>query len=161
MNEEREHMDEQTYLDRMQAAEQVLYRVACTLLDSEADRRDAMQETALRAWEKRDTLRQEQYFQTWAVRIMINVCRTMHRQRRRMTVTEDVGDRPAPQGDPELRLALDALPERYRLPLVLHYLEGLSVEEIARTLRMPAGTVKFNLHQARKALRVELEGKEA
>ena len=92
---------------------------------------------------------------------MINVCRTMHRQRRRMTVTEDVGDRPAPQGDPELRLALDALPERYRLPLVLHDLEGFSVTEIARTLRMPAGTVKFNLHQARKALRVELDGKEA
>ena len=161
MNKEREHMDEQTYLDGMRAAEQVLYRVACTLLDGEADRRDAMQETALRAWEKRDTLRQKQYFQTWAVRIMINVCHSMHRQRRRMTVTEDVGDRPAPQGDPELRLALDALPERYRLPLVLHYLEGFSVEEIARTLRMPAGTVKFNLHQARKALRVELDGKEA
>ena len=161
MNEEREHMDEQTYLDRMRAAEQVLYRVACTLLDSEAYRRDAMQETALRAWEKRDTLRQEQYFQTWAVRIMINVCRTMHRQRRRMTVTEDVGERPAPQGDTELRLALEALPERYRLPLVLHYLMGFSVEDIARTLRMPSGTVKYRLHQARKALRVELDGEEA
>ena len=78
-----------------------------------------------------------------------------------MTVTEDVGERPAPQGDTELRLALDALPERYRLPLVLHYLEGFSVEDIARTLRMPSGTVKYRLHQARKALRVELDGEEA
>ena len=153
MNEEREHMDEQTYLDRMQAAEQVLYRVACTLLDSEADRRDAMQETALHAWEKRDTLRQEQYFQTWAVRIMINVCRTMHRQRRRMTVTEDVGDRPAPQGDPELRLALDALPERYRLPLVLHYLEGMDYAQTARALGITQNAVRGRLSRGRAALK--------
>ena len=47
-----------------------------------------------------------------------------------------------------------------RAPLVLHYLEGFSLEEIARVQRVPLGTVKYRLHQARKALRVEMNGKE-
>ena len=64
---------------------------------------------------------------------------------------------------PELADALEALPEKLRLPLTLHYLEGFSVEEIARILRIPAGTVKSRLHQARSQLRVqwlETEGDE-
>lgn len=156
-----EAMNEQIYLARLQEAEQTLYHVACTLLSSESDRRDAMQETALRTWQHRDKLREERYFTTWAVRILINVCRGQQRAQQRMIPTDAVSDSPAPSGDPELRLMLEGLPERLRLPLVLHYLEGFSVEEIARSLGIPAGTVKYRLHQARKLLRIELtEGKE-
>lgn len=155
-------MNEQTYLDLMRQAEDVLYHVACTLLRSEADRKDAMQETALRAWEKRHTLREERYFQTWCVRIMMNVCHSMHRKGRQVVTMEQLPEGTAPCADPELRMILDALPEKHRLPLVLHYLEGFSVEEIARAMGIPTGTAKYRLHQARKALRIELdEGKEA
>ena len=54
----REAMDEQTFLTHLQAAENTLYHVACTLLRSEADRCDALQDTALRAWQHRNSLRQ-------------------------------------------------------------------------------------------------------
>ncbi len=150
-------MNEQTYLDLMRQAEGVLYHVACTLLRDEADRRDAMQETALRAWEKRRTLREERYFQTWCVRIMMNVCHSMYRKGRQTVTMERMPERPVRCEEPELRMVLDALPEKHRLPLVLHYLEGFSVEEIARVMGVPAGTVKYRLHQARKALRIELD----
>lgn len=160
MDESERRMDEQTYLARMKAAERMLYRVACAMLTSDSDRRDAMQETALRAWEKRNTLRDERFFQTWCVRIMINVCRSMLRQKRRILLTDKTVEQPSLQGDTELRMILDAMPAHHRLPLVLHYLEGFSVEEIARAMGLPAGTVKYCLHQARKALRVELDGKE-
>lgn len=149
-------MDAQTYLEQMQAAEGTLYRVACAMLQQETDRRDAMQETALRAWEKRNTLRQEKYFQTWAVRIMINVCRDMYRQKNRTQLTEISADPAALQPDQELWMTVETLPEKQRLPLILYYREGFSMEDIARTLKMPVGTVKFRLHQGRKALRVEL-----
>ena len=49
------------------------------------------------------------------------------------------------------------LPEKYRIPVLLFYMEQLSVKEIASILSLPAGTVKSRLHQARKLLEKELE----
>jgi len=63
------------YTDRM-------YRIARTILRNDEDCRDAMQEAALRAWEKRYTLREEKYFGTWLIRILINECRNIQRKRR-------------------------------------------------------------------------------
>ena len=155
-------MDEQTFLTYLQAAENTLYHVACTLLRSEADRCDALQDTALRAWQHRNSIRQTEYFTTWAVRILINVCRSMARKQGRMVPTDTLQERPAPEEDTELHLVLDAMPERHRLPLVLFYLEGFSIQEVARTLGIPTGTAKYRLHQARKALKLEItDGKEA
>ena len=55
---------------------------------------------------------------------------------------------------------LDNLPDTLRLPVVLYYLDGLTVAETAQALGVPVGTVKFRLHQARKKLRVELDAPE-
>lgn len=154
-------MDEQVWLEQMRAAETSLYHVACAILDSETDRRDAMQETALRAWEHRRSLRNEAYFKTWVTRIAVNVCRDTLRKNRRMTPVETLPESPAPESPTELYATIESLPERLRLPLVLYYLEGYSVEETARALGVPSGTVKFRLHEARKALRIELDGEEA
>lgn len=128
-------MNEATWIEKMRAVEGTLYHVTCAMLREEYDRRDAMQETALRAWEKQSTLRREEYFGTWAVRICINVCK-------------------------DFRLMLDNLPDTLRLPVVLYYLDGLTVAETAQALGVPVGTVKFRLHQARKKLRVELDAPE-
>lgn len=54
---------------------------------------------------------------------------------------------------------LDNLPDTLRLPVVLYYLDGLTVAETAQALGVPVGTVKFRLHQARKKLRVELDAR--
>ena len=154
-------MDEQVWVERMREAETSLYHVACAILDSETDRRDAMQETALRAWEHRRSLRNERYFKTWVTRIAVNVCRDALRKNRRMVPVETLPEGPAPESPMELYATIESLPERLRLPLVLYYLEGYSVEETARALGLPSGTVKFRLHEARKALRIELDGEEA
>ena len=154
-------MDDQVWVERMREAETSLYHVACAILSSEADRRDAMQETALRAWEHRRSLRNEAYFKTWVTRIAVNVCRDVLRKNRRIVPVETLPESPAPESPTELYATIESLPERLRLPLVLYYLEGYSVEETARALGVPSGTVKFRLHEARKALRIELDGEEA
>ena len=70
-------------------------------------------------------------------------------------------DRPAPEnGDEEMRMLLEGLPEKQRVPLVLHYLEGFSLEEIAKIQHVTLPLVKYRMRQARKALRVEWNGKE-
>ncbi len=133
-----------------------LYRIASTQLPQRADREDAVQECLRKAWEKRNSLRDERYLQTWVIRILLNECHTMQR---RMARTLPEADVPADGGDRQehpLRDALAALEERYRLPIVLHYIEGYSVAEAARMLRVPQGTVKTWLARGRRALKAIL-----
>lgn len=154
-------MEERPFTQKLLESEPLLYRIACALLRSEADRQDAMQETALKAWKSRASLREEQYFRTWISRIMVNECHNLHRKNSRYVPVEELPDRPAPDsGEQETRLMLESLPEKQRVPLVLHYLEGFSLEEIARVQHISLPLVKYRMHQARKALRVEWNGKE-
>lgn len=60
---------------------QTLYRVSCSQLSLEADREDAVQETLRRAWEKRASLKNERYLQTWVIRILLNVCHDIQREK--------------------------------------------------------------------------------
>ena len=154
-------MEERPFTQKLLESEPMLYRIACALLRSEADRQDAMQETALKAWKNRASLREEQYFRTWISRIMVNECHNLHRKNSRYVPMEELPDRPAPDsGEQETRLMLESLPQKQRVPLVLHYLEGFSLEEIARVQHISLALVKYRMHQARKALRVEWNGKE-
>ena len=154
-------LEERPFTQKLLESEPMLYRIACALLRSEADRQDAMQETALKAWKNRASLREEQYFRTWISRIMVNECHNLHRKNSRYVPVEELPDRPAPDsGEQETRLMLESLPEKQRVPLVLHYLEGFSLEEIARVQHISLALVKYRMHQARKALRVEWNRKE-
>ena len=137
-----------------------LYRVSCGLLQSEADREDAVQETILRAWEKLHTLKHEEFFRTWVVRILINECRGIGRLRSRVIPIEELpADEAAPSDEQmrELRRAVMALPDALRLPVILHYVEGYDLTEVGKILGIPAGTVKSRLSRARKQLKLELE----
>ena len=152
-------MDQDEFTRRLLASEQMLYRVSRTILRRDADCADAVQEAVARAWQHRETLREDAYFQTWLTRILINVCHSLQRQMGRIVLEEDPQARraQAPPPNPDVREALAALPPKLRLPVVLHYIEGFSLEEIARMTHAPVGTVKYRLHAARKRLRLELE----
>jgi len=133
-----------------------LYRVASTQLCQQADREDAVQECLRKAWEKRHRLRDERYLQTWVIRILLNECHTMRKRMARTLPSEDV---PAAEPASEtgvLKDALLSLEARYRTPILLHYIEGYSVAEVASILRVPQGTVKTWLARGRKALRDRL-----
>ena len=76
-------MDRQFFIASAQAMERSMYCIARSYLRCEADCEDALQNALLRAWEKRNTLREERYFRTWLTRILINSCKeTLRRQKR-------------------------------------------------------------------------------
>lgn len=152
-------MTKDEFTRRITAMTKTLYRVSYGLLRSEADREDAVQETILKAWEKLPALRQETYFQTWVVRILINECRAIGRHRSRIVSMEDIPltDPARPPEDRALRDAILNLPEGYRMAVILHYIEGFSVEETAGLMHAPVGTVKTWLYRARKNMKHELE----
>ena len=140
----------------------MLYRVARTILRNDEDCKDALQETVLKAWANRHKLRDRELFGTWITRILINECHTLGRRKRgvflREATREEIGEEPTSNApDPALHWALESLPEKLRLPLVLHYLEGYSYEEIAAMLHIPQSTVRSRLSRARNALRLEME----
>ena len=149
-------MDKELFLRELEKQSGMLYRVAFTILRDDHACEDALQETALKAWEKRHTLRQVQYFRTWVTRICINASRDIQRQNRRILPLEDMAAPAVPPPDPALDLALAALPDKLRLPLVLNVCEGMTYAEIASALRLPESTVRGRIHRAKAVLRKEL-----
>lgn len=153
-------MDKEEFTRAVLEYESTLYRVAKSMLGSEADCADAAQNALLRAWEKQHTLRDTAYFKTWLTRILINECRAMLRQRARFVPLEEeaVEGEIAPERDSGLYEAVMGLDVKYRVPFVLYYIEGFRTREIASMLKLPEGTVKTRLRRAREILRTELEG---
>lgn len=151
-------MDQDFFVRELEGRSAMLFRVAYTILRNPEDCRDAMQDAALKAWEKRRTLRHAEHFATWITRILINACYDQRRRRRRVISLEEMAAEPAFQPpDRALALALHALPEEMRLPLMLQYSEGMTYKEISRVLHLPESTVRGRIHRAKEALRKELE----
>ncbi len=145
-------MDERGFTSAVNQHRDMLYRVAYTILHNSEDCADVLQEALIKAWQKLDTLRDDARFRGWVVRIVVNCSRDMLR-RRKVRIFELTEDIPAPQAeDTHVDEALRLLDERLRLPLVLHYLEGMSVREIADALGLPQGTVKNRMYHGREKL---------
>ena len=154
-------VDEQTFVAEVRDMERTLYRVARGYLRSADECADAVQEALMKAWNKRQTVAPER-FRPWLTRIVINECMNIGRRKKRVHWVADVEpSEPISAPTPDLSDELSTLPEKLRTPLLLHYLEGFSLEEVALALRVPIGTVKSRLHLARKALRLELEKEDA
>jgi len=136
----------------------VLYRVSTTLLPQLCDREDAVQSAIEKAFQKRHHLRNDKALEAWLTRILINECYLLLRRRKREMLTADLPEREvAPDAQPDIYQLFTSLEEKYRLPMVLYYVEGYSVEEVSALLRLPKGTVKSRLHRGRRLLRDALD----
>ena len=156
--ETRETMDKQSFTQGVEQCSRMLYRVAMSYTGNPSDAADAVQEALLRAWNRRDTLRNEQYFATWLTRVLINECKTLIRKRRRMIPAAYPAESVSPPPDAyrpvfEALMRLDA---KYRVPLILHVLEGYSIRDVASMMHLSPGTVKTRIFRARTKLEKEV-----
>ena len=149
-------LDKEKFVSEIETHSGMLYRVAWSILRNDDDCKDAMQEAALKAWEKRNTLRETSYFRTWITKILINACYDTQRKRRRIVSLDSIPEIPISAPDPALAMALATLPEKLRLPLVLVFSEGMSYAEAAETLRLPVATIRGRIHRGKEQLRKEL-----
>ena len=150
-------MDRAFFIAEIETCSDMMYRVAWSILRNEADVQDALQDAVLKAWEKRDKLREEKYFRTWMTRILINVCYDTQRMHRKIVPLDKIPVQSSSAPDPDLAMALEARPEKLRLPLVLCYSEGMTYEEAADVLRIPMTTLRGRLRRGKKELRKELD----
>ncbi|MGI6010777.1 MAG: RNA polymerase sigma factor [Ruminococcus sp.] len=154
-------MDKETFAEKVLAAELTLYHVAKTILHNDTLCEDAVQEGILKAYEKLNTLKEEAYFKTWLTRIVINECYSQQRKAKATVPWEEWAENEAAEEKDdysELYQAIRRLKPRFRIVVVLYYIEGYSVKEISDILRIPAGTVKSRLAKGRDMLKKYMKG---
>jgi RNA polymerase sigma-70 factor (ECF subfamily) len=152
---------------RLAESSALAVRVAYSVLRNQSDAEDVAQEAFIRAHRRMAGLRDRNKFRSWLVRITWRLALDWRRSQRRRGAHEESAARLQPQvGNAEADLAaaegfahiwraIDALPEKLRLVLVLTAIEGHSVRDVAELVGIPEGTVKSRLFDARKRLEDE------
>lgn len=150
-------MNEQEYIRRAEALKQKLYRTAVLYLGSESAAVDAVDEAVYKGFCAYKKLRQPEFFDTWLTRILINVCNTELRRRKRERPMDELPETAQEQFDAlPLKEALRRLPRDLHEVIVLRYFAGYTLEETARALDIPRGTVTTRQKKALSLLRLEL-----
>lgn len=154
-------MDKEQFTRYILEAEATMYRISKTILINDSDCEDAVQDAVLKAYSKLRTLRDERYFKTWLIRILMNECYRKKREQSRLAPLDDSMEISSADEDySELYSVIMRLKPKIRLIIVLYYIEGYSVCEIGKILKIPEGTVKSRLYSGRRILKEELKDEE-
>lgn len=154
-------VDDLTWQETARANLPLLYKLAHQALRNDADAQDAVQQALMHAWEKRGRVQADR-LRAYLCRAVLNESRMVLRHRNRMLPTEELPIRPV-QPAPDLRPLMQAiadLPEKYRWPVLLRYLEDLSAREAAEALGITVTALNSRIHRAKLLLRQAL-GEEA
>ena len=163
--------ERELFYDLIKPCERAVFLTAYSVLKSEADAEEVVQEAALKAYKALDSFRGESKFSTWLVKITLNEARMKLRRSRESEVSlqdfVDDGDgdfTPAVLTDwreipsealdrkelrETLQRALDDLPEKYREVLILRDVREMNIAETAQLLGISEGMVKTRLFRAR------------
>jgi RNA polymerase sigma-70 factor, ECF subfamily len=135
-----------------------LYRVARGILKCDSDIEDAIQETIIKVYQKLGSLRSNEYFKTWMIKILINECNNIIRGNKKKVSLPDI-EPEFFEGNfesMELFSVVQSLEPSLRIVTILFYYEGLPQKVIAEILDLPIGTVSSRLSRSREELRVLL-----
>ena len=150
-------MTKEIFTEPILENEEMMCKVAMSMLRNEKDCEDAIQSAILTAYEKLSTLKHEEYFKTWLMRILINNCNKQLRQRKKTSVlTEIQAVSTSSVEEVEVRAAVESLPIKIRQVIILYYSEQFTTKEISEILKIPKGTVLSRLDKGRKLLKTEL-----
>lgn len=144
----------------------MLYRISLMQLKNADDAMDAVQDVFLKYIKKNLIFSSEEHEKAWFIRSTINQCRDIYRKNSVRT-HEDISTaenliykESFSEDHSSLLEAVESLPEKIRSVIVLHYLEDMSIDTIAKTLKLSASAVKMRLSRGREALKQLLEKEE-
>lgn len=158
--ERAQEKDAEAFVQLMELHKEGMYKVARAYLKNDADTADAMQETVLKCFEKIHTLINPRFFKTWMIRILINNCKDILQKEKNLFLLSEeqelVAKEPAEDLTGFLQL-LEQIDGKYRVVIILYYVEGYKIKEIASLLELNENTVTSQLSRARQILKKELE----
>lgn len=130
-----------------------MYKVSLSILMNDEDVADAIQDSILNCWEKITTLREDKYFNTWLIRILINNSYAILNDRKRFADLSE-WEEPAcvDEYNIELKEAMGKLDEKYRLVMTLYYVYDFKTSEIAEMAGLSKSTVTTRLQRGREIL---------
>ena len=149
-----------------------LYGLCLTLCRNSYDAEDLYQETWLKVMKSISQYRADQPFAPWLTKICVNEYRSNLRRLARSPIfnafhsSEEKEQLFAAAAAPEkddysdLHGAIDRLPEKLRLTVILFYFEDMDIDAVSRALSIPPGTVKSRIYKARNKLKEELQNAE-
>ncbi len=169
--------DLRAFTELVERYKDAIYNLGYRMLRQREDAEDIAQEVFLHVYRSLDRFDQTQRFSPWIYRIASNLCLDKLRKNRNPTISLDAPlaedrelYRQIPDGargplelteeaetKKEIQRAIDALPEKYRMIVIMRHTQDLAYEEIAESLELPLGTVKTRLFRAREILRRHLE----
>lgn len=142
----------------------LLYRLCYSILLVREDAEDAVQDVFLKYYRKQPTFADEDHEKAWFIRVAVNHCKDILRRRKLREfiplseVEELLAEKEAEADDSGVLQALFELTDRYRIVMILHYLEGYPVKEVARLCGISQSAVKMRLSRGREQLKERLKG---
>ena len=130
----------------------LLYRICLVFLANQHDAEDALQETFWRYLTKAPPFHNAEHEKAWLIRVAINICRDMRRWRWRNTHLniDDVANYcGADERGSEILALVMNLPQKHKEVIILHYIEGYGVKEMAELLGISISATKKRLQYAR------------
>lgn len=135
----------------------MLFRIALGQLQNKHDAEDAVQDVYLKYIHHIPSFNNEEHLRSWLIRVTLNVCHDIVRKRnvRAAISIDDIGDIATEDttGMIDLMNTLSSLPEKYREIIILHYLEGFSLEQITKMLKISLSAAKMRLLRGRQILK--------
>ena len=153
-------MTKQQYEDEVERLAPSLRRIAYSIVRNEHDAQDAVQQALLAVWARRECVEFAR-LKPYLTRAVMNACRDIQRARQKAIPMKEIPEMSYQPPDGMLADAVERLPEELRLPLLLHYMEGYKLAEIAGALGQSLPQVTSRLFRARKRLKRMLEEAEA
>ncbi len=151
-------MEKEEFISQIKKCKKEMFLLAVSIVKDYHDAEDAVAETMLRAYEKIDSLKDQEKFRFWLMQILVNNAKTILRKKQKIICVEEIEpymDCGGESGSDVWESVL-SLEDDLRTIVILHYYQGFRGEEIATMLNLPLGTVKSRLSRARKKLKVLL-----
>lgn len=146
--------DKEAFTQLVLQCEDTMFGTAMSILKNRDDACDCMQDAIVDAYEKLSTLREEKYFKTWLIRILINRCYSLLKKRSREAKPQCVAELQAAAHDADIQIdvqrTLFSLKEKDRLILSLYYMEDIPIREIARIMSITEGAARLRLMRSRE-----------
>ena len=144
----------------------MLYRLALSHLKNQEDAEDTVQEVFVKYMHHFSIISSEEHERAWLIRTTVHRCYDLLRYNSKR-IHEDLDELaeeiPADENEPKIEIfrILEKLPVKHKTVIVLHYLEGFSVEEISRMLHISASAVKMRLSRGREQMKEVIEKEES
>ena len=142
----------------------MLYRLALSHLNNSEDAQDVVHDVFVKYMSTPKLLTGGEHERAWFVRVTVNQCHDFLRKKkyRNHADLDEIIEMPKQEQEklPDIVGMVSKLPEKYKSVVILHYLEGYSVDEVAKMLRISASAVKMRLSRGREMLKNILEKEE-